>query len=106
MRNVLDGANPMMETLLDAATRLRQRGYTADFTATQDGLLRCGACGSIHDPAQMTVEEMVRYEGVSDPGDESILVALRCTCGRRGLYVAAFGPYASAADSAVLGQLP
>jgi hypothetical protein len=95
-----------METLLDAATRLRRSGYAIDFIATREGLLRCGACGRTHDPAQMIVEETVRYEGVSDPADESILLALLCTCGRRGLYFAAFGPAASAADGAVLGRLP
>jgi hypothetical protein len=53
----------------------------------------------------MIIDEVVRYEGVSDPDDEAILLALRCHCGRLGLYVAGFGPSASAADVAVLGHL-
>jgi len=95
-----------METVLEATQRLRADGYDADFTPTADGRLRCGACGTEHDPETMAVDEVVRYEGASDPQDEAILLALRCTCGRRGLYSTAFGPAASPADDAVLRRLP
>ena len=96
----------MMETVLEAAARLRDAGYTVDFSATDDGYLRCGACGTDHDAATMTIEETMRYEGASDPDDEMMLLALRCECGRPGLYVTAFGPNASTADVAVLQRLP
>lgn len=95
----------MMETVLEAVTRLRRSGYGVDFTATPDGLVRCGACGTDHDPEGMDIDETVRYEGVSDPADEAIVLAVRCTCGRRGTYVAGYGPNASAADAAVLVRL-
>jgi hypothetical protein len=96
----------MMETVLEAMTRLRRSGYAADFDATADGRLRCRACGTDHDPAGMAIDERVRYEGASDPADEAIVLAMRCTCGRPGLYVAGYGPSASAADAAVLVRLP
>lgn len=95
----------MMETVLEAAARLRGAGYDVDFDATEDGHLRCSACGTLHDPATMAVDEVVRYEGASNPDDQAILLALRCECSRRGLYVAGFGPTATAADAAVLRHL-
>jgi hypothetical protein len=95
-----------METVLDAAQRLRAMGYVADFSATEDGELRCGACGTVHDPASMAIDEVVRYEGITNPDDEAILLALRCDCGVKGLFVAAFGPTATADDAAVLRRLP
>lgn len=95
-----------METVLEASARLRAKGYAADFHASEDGLLRCGGCLADHDPSAMVIDEVVRYEGASDPDDETILLALHCHCGRSGLYVAAFGPSASAADVAVLERLP
>ncbi len=95
----------MMETVLEATNRLRAAGYDRDFVPTEDGLLRCGACNTEHDPAEMTIDEVVRYEGSTDPDDEAIVLALVCGCGQRGLFVAAYGPNASAADGAVLRRL-
>ena len=94
-----------METVLDATARLRAAGYGGDFVATEDGRLRCAACGTEHDPAAMVIDEVVRYEGASDPDDEAILLALSCDCGQQGLYVTGFGPAAGAADAAVLRRL-
>lgn len=95
-----------METMLDAADRLRSQGYRHDLSATADGRLRCGACGTEHDPAEVEIDAVVRYEGASDPDDEAILLALRCGCGRGGTFQAAFGPGAGPEDAAVLRRLP
>jgi hypothetical protein len=96
----------MMETLLEATTRLRHRGFDEDFAATAPGRLWCEGCGRDHDPAEMIIDEMVRYEGASDPDDQTILLALDSACGRRGLYSAAFGTATPAEDVAVLHRLP
>jgi len=96
----------MMDTLLDATDRLRTRGFTNDFCATAAGRLRCLDGGSEHDPEIMRIEEVVRYEGASDPNDQAIMLALSCRCGRRGLYSAAFGPDTSEADVSVLHRIP
>ncbi len=96
----------MMDTLLDATDRLRARGFDHDFSATSSGRLRCAASDVEHDPEVMRIEEIVRYEGASDPNDQSIMLALSCRCGRRGLYSAAFGPDTAEADVAVLHRIP
>jgi hypothetical protein len=95
----------MMETLLEAAARLRDDGYDVDLAATSDGRLRCGGCGTDRDPEDMVIDEVVRYEGASNPDDQSMLLALRCKCSRRGVYVTRFGPSASAVDGTVLQRL-
>jgi hypothetical protein len=95
----------LMETVLEATDRLRRVGYTVDFTATADGSLQCGACGTAHDPALMAIDEVVRFEGASDPDDELLMLALRCECACPGLYVTGFGSSASPADVAVLHRL-
>lgn len=94
-----------METLSHATTRLTRAGYDEDYTA-REGRLVCGHCGTSHDPAQMTIDEIVRFEGESDPGDEAIVYALDAGCGHRGLYVAAYGAAATADDIAVATALP
>jgi|SRR5581483_3211246 len=95
-----------METLLDATDRLRAIGFDLDFSATANGALQCRACGMDHAPEDMTIEEIVRYEGASDPADQAILLALCSACGRRGLYSAGYGPGAATADVEALRRLP
>ncbi len=95
-----------METLSEAIERLRGAGYVADFVPTEDGQLRCPTCNSNHDPAAMTVDEQVRFEGESDPADEALLLALTCACGAKGLYSTMFGPEISPEDAAVVRALP
>jgi hypothetical protein len=94
-----------METLTEAIERLRGRGFTVDFSAAPGGLLRCEECGSEFDPALLHIDEIVRFEGESDPGDESILFALSGTCGHVGLYSTAYGSDAAPEDIAVVAAL-
>ncbi len=94
-----------METLSTAISRLTEVGYEASFHA-DDGQLVCGQCESCFDPSDVEVDEIVRFEGASDPGDQSILYALVAGCAHRGLYSVAYGAAASKADIEVLLALP
>ena len=94
-----------METLTDAIARLRAKGFVLDFSAVPGGLLRCTECGMEFDPATVNIDEIVRFEGESDPGDESILFALSGPCGHLGLYSAAYGADATPEDIAVAAAL-
>ena len=42
-------------------------------------------------PVLVPVDEVFRFEGISDPGDESILFAISMPCGHRGTLPAAYG---------------
>jgi hypothetical protein len=94
-----------METLSEAIDRLRGRGFTRDFSAVPGGRLRCGECGAEFDPAELQIDEIVRFEGESDPGDESILFALSGPCGHAGLYSTAYGSDVTPEDAAVVAAL-
>jgi hypothetical protein len=94
-----------METLTEAINRLRRDGYRHDFAAVAGAKLRCGACGNEVDAAGLMITEVVRFEGVSDPGDESVLYGLSGPCGHLGLYSAAFGSDATSEDIAAIAAL-
>lgn len=94
-----------METLTDAMRRLRAAGYTANFSATADGRLRCRTCGTTQGAETVRIDETVRFEGESNPDDEAILLALVCAGGCRGQYVAAFGADTPEHDVDVLRHL-
>ncbi len=91
-------------TLSGDIRRLRARGYRHGFTASDDGRLRCPSCEELAEPAGMQVEEIVRYEGESNPEDESILLVVSCSCGTKGYFTSAFGSAATAADGLVLAR--
>jgi len=94
-----------METLSEAIDRLRAKGFEHDYSASITGNLRCGECTAEIDPNLMTIQEIVRFEGVSDPGDASILFALSGTCGHAGLYSAPYGSDSTPEDAAVVSAL-
>jgi hypothetical protein len=94
-----------METLSQAVERLRTAGYRDDFRAERGGL-RALESGCLHEPASLVVEEVVRFEGASDPGDEAVLFALRCEAhGARGTYVVTYGPYVDPLDAEAVRRL-
>lgn len=95
-----------METVLDAIARFRADGYELEMSATPDGSLRCGVCGVVEPPSDVTVDEVVRYEGESDPGDEAIVLAITTAHGDRGYLVAAYGPDMPAGVVSLLQHLP
>jgi copper chaperone CopZ len=94
-----------LETVTDALARLRAAGYTADFSATDDGQLACLGCERTMDPTEATVHETIRFEGDTNPDDQDIVFALHCVGGCAGTYTAAYGPSAPPNDANVLRQL-
>jgi hypothetical protein len=94
------------ETLSGAIDVLQQMGFT-DELAARNGLLHCQADDLNYAPSAVTVEHIVRFEGTSDPGDESIVFGLVLPCGHRGVYSAAYGTYTPTEDLSVIrGLLP
>lgn len=79
------------DTLSQATTGLKNRGYTQDFNL-QENCLVCNA--QKYHPEDFTITEVHRFEGASDPGDSSVVYAVESKDGTKGVLVAAYG-YAS-----------
>ncbi|MEZ5371506.1 MAG: hypothetical protein R2704_01925 [Microthrixaceae bacterium] len=93
-----------METLSEAMTRLERDGYTESVAAHDDGLLHCSGCDAVCDPRDLTIDEVVRFEGDSNPDDEAVLFALNCG-EHKSLYAVAFGPDTPPNDVAAVRAL-
>lgn len=94
-----------METLSQAVNRLTAAGYRDDFRAEPGGLAAVGS-HCLHEPEDLVIEEIVRFEGASDPGDEAIVFALRCEIhGTRGTWVVTFGPSVDPLDAEMVRRL-
>lgn len=79
-----------MDTLADRMRELHAAGWTEQLSVT-DGGLSCDSCRCWSAPEDVEVDAVYRFEGVSDPGDESILFAISMPCGHRGTLPAAYG---------------
>jgi hypothetical protein len=94
-----------METLREALDRLSRKGYVDEFHAEADGL-RSRATGAIAPPETFRVDEIVRFEGESDPSDESAIFALSLPGnGGRGTYTVAYGTLMDATDAEMVRRL-
>jgi hypothetical protein len=94
-----------METLSATVDRLNAAGYTDDFRAEPEGLRAVGT-GCIHPPEALIIDEIVRFEGATDPDDEAIVLALRCPVhGGRGTYIVAYGVTMPAIDAEMVQRL-
>lgn len=79
-------------TLLEALNDLRQRGYKHDFNI-KSTCLECGSLSLELHPADFEIEEFYRFEGMSNPDDNSIVYALQSKNGVKGVLVDAYGVY-------------
>jgi hypothetical protein len=94
-----------MATLSEVIAALQADGYTGNWFATRGGTLRCGETGLDADPATVTIDRTMRFEGQSDPDDSVILFALSEPGGRKGLYSAPYGALMPPEDEALIAQL-
>jgi hypothetical protein len=93
------------ESLSDALERLGDRGFTHALRAEQGGL-RDVATGESHDPAHLLIDEVVRFEGESDPDEQAVLFALRSPGGAPlGTLATVFGAAMPPEDGEVVRKL-
>jgi hypothetical protein len=94
-----------METLREAIDRLERAGFREAFRARPEGFLEVGA-ERIYAPETLIVDEIVRFEGESDPEDEAVVFALRSRDGSvRGTFVATYGPSADPVSGELIRRL-
>jgi hypothetical protein len=94
-----------MDTLAGALRELAERGYRDQFRAEQ-GRLRATKSDRTFSPDALAVDEVARFEGDSNPAEQSLVFALRERGGEiRGTYTVAYGPEMDPADAAIVEAL-
>ena len=91
--------NEDLQTLVSCLNSLIKQGFTEDYKVNAKGL-KALKTEHIYQPDEVKVLDFYRFEGSSDPADNSILYAIETSDGKRGTLVDAFGPYS---DSKVTG---
>jgi hypothetical protein len=86
--------------------RLTNAGYTDTFRGETAGIVGLRS-GHVHRPEELVVESIDRFEGASDPGDEAIVLAVRCPVdGCRGTYTVPYGENMPAVDRELIARIP
>ena len=94
-----------LETLSQVMEMLRtEKGYEEDFNLLDDRLeLKSQNEHFSHD--EFIVDEVYRFEGVSDPAYMSVLYAITTSTGRKGVLVDAYGTYSGQISDEMLKKL-
>lgn len=83
----------LMNTLTACVNKVVKDGYTDSFKVTSQGLYSCST-DKHFTPAEVKVINFYRFEGESDPADNTILYVMETSAGNKGTLVDAYGPYA------------
>jgi hypothetical protein len=96
---------PAYDTLSQAVNDLQKRGYTDDLQLGGDCLV-CDAKGVSLDPHEFHIDEFHRFEGFTNPEDQSIVYAISSEKhDLKGILVSAYGPDASSMTQDLVRKL-
>jgi hypothetical protein len=91
-------------SLSDATNDLKRRGYTEDLNLKAT-CIECPSHSLQLNPQDFTIDEFYRFEGMSNPSDNSIVYAISSKAGIKGVLVDAYGMYAENLNDAMIKKL-
>ncbi|MES2140721.1 MAG: phosphoribosylpyrophosphate synthetase [Bacteroidota bacterium] len=93
------------DSLLDAVNDLKKRGFTYDFTEQKDKLY-CSEKQCDFNPNEFKIVEFYRFEGISDPEDNSIVYAISSDKNKiKGVLINAYGVYSDTKVSELISKM-
>jgi hypothetical protein len=92
------------DTLSEAIENLKKRGYESDFNLHPEHI-ECAPLKLKLKPEEFHVDEVHRFEGMSNTDDNSILFAISSTAGQKGLLVDAYGMYSDSLSKSMIDKL-
>ncbi len=91
-------------SLSEATNDLKTRGYNEDFNLKTD-CIECPAHNLQWHPEDFRIDEFYRFEGMSNPSDNSIVFAISSKDGIKGVLVDAYGVYAENLNDGMIKKL-
>lgn len=91
-------------TMLDAVNALRERGYTYDFDF-ENACLYCKLISDKFQPDDLKITEYYRFEGMSDPDDNTVVYAIESKQGHKGILIDGYGAYADEHKAAFIKDI-
>lgn len=90
--------------LLEAVNGLRSRGYDYDFHY-EDACIHCSKISEKFKPIDLKITEYYRFEGMSDPEDNSVIYAIESNQGHKGIIIDAYGAYSDEHKTAFISDI-
>ena len=84
---------PHMKSLALLSNKMVLEGYDDDFKISDKGL-KSLKTEKVYQPDEINVINFFRFEGQSDPNDNTIMYVIESNDGLKGTIVDAYGPYA------------
>jgi hypothetical protein len=92
------------KNLVEAVSGLYSRGFTYDFHF-KDSCLHCDTLSEKFAAQDLMITEYYRFEGMSDPEDNSVIYALESKQGYKGIIIDAYGTYSDEHISEFLSSI-
>jgi hypothetical protein len=93
-----------MRTLSSCINSLTRNGYETQFKIVRGGL-KSLSTEKVFRPDEVKINNFFRFEGESDPADNSILYAIETNSGEKGTLTDAYGIYNDANVSAFIKEV-
>jgi hypothetical protein len=92
------------ETLTEAIKALKRKGYEHDFNLHPEWI-ECQPLQLVLGPSEFHVDEVHRFEGMTNPDDSSVLYAISSPTGAKGILIDAYGAYSESLSPLMLQKL-
>lgn len=92
------------DSLSKAIDDLKTKGYDTDFNLVDDGI-ESKHLKKTWTAEQIEVEDAFRFEGMSNPDDNSVLYIINTHDGEKGLLVDAYGAYSGQISREMIEKL-
>lgn len=93
-----------MNTMTEVVNKVVKMGYVDNFKVTPRGLYSL-AKSRYYRPEQVKIINFYRFEGQSDPSDNSILYVIETADGLKGTLTDAYGAYADASVNTFIKEV-
>ncbi len=107
MSSLVDNKNikvPYLKDLTQFLSKIVEQGYKENFKATEDGLQSLET-SKHYKPEELLIVNFYRFEGISDPDDNSILYVIEATDGAKGTLTDAYGVYSDVLVEKIIKQI-
>ncbi len=84
---------PSMNTLTERVNKAVKNGYTDNLKVTKQGLYSSSK-DKTYSPEEVHIVDFYRFEGQSDPADNSIMYVIETSDSVKGTLIDAYGAYA------------
>lgn len=93
-----------MPTLITCISKAKSDGYTSDLEVTESGL-HVKDNEHYFSSDEVSINDFYRFEGASDPSENSILYLVETNDGTKGILINAYGAYADPVLASFIEQV-